>query len=48
MLRGAMGYEIESALRSISEKAQLHQLSEPSLQAFLKAVKKVAGGETGA
>jgi len=42
-----MKHSIEAILASISEKGRQHDLSEPTLRAFLEAVKKVGAGESG-
>jgi UDP-N-acetylglucosamine pyrophosphorylase len=42
-----MEHGIEAILASISEKGRQHDLSEPTLMAFLEAVKKVGAGESG-
>ena len=42
-----MEHSLEAILGSISEKGRKHDLSEPTLMAFLEAVKKVVAGESG-
>ena len=42
-----MGHGIDAILASISEKGRQHDLSEPTLMAFLESVRKVSAGESG-